>query len=135
MPRILVANDEPDLVEACQAILEGAGHIVRTVVDGPTALDAVRSWRPDVVVLDWVMPKMDGVTAIRALRGDSSSASIPIVMMSGSDGALEAAKDAGADAFLRKPFEPDELLSAVERLIRGRHAATTATLPDRSQPL
>ena len=64
MARILVANDNVDLLDCCRAILEADGHVVEAVADGQKTLWLARSWQPDLIVIDWVMPEMDGPTAI-----------------------------------------------------------------------
>ena len=77
MAQILLANDNCDLLECCRAILEADGHVVETVADGERTLRLARAWQPDVLVLDWVMPGMDGPTAIARLRADPATAHIP----------------------------------------------------------
>ena len=117
MARILVANDNVDLLDCCRAILEADGHAVEAVADGRKALWLARNWQPDLIVIDWVMPEMDGLTAIALLRADPTTARLPILLMSGTEGADEVATDAGADAFLRKPFHGEQLLAEVTRLL------------------
>jgi two-component system OmpR family response regulator len=115
--RILVANDDDDLLDTCQEALEAAGHSVRSMANGALALQAARLWYPDAVLVDWKMPDMDGPAFIRALRGDRAMAAIPILMMSGSEHGAEAAAQAGADAFLPKPFNAAELSGAIDQLL------------------
>jgi DNA-binding response OmpR family regulator len=115
--RIIVGNDQPEMVELCQLVLEVAGHTVRTVTDGQKAVALARGWSPDLVVLDWMMPNLDGIGAVAVLRGDAATASIPILMMSGSDGAEEVAMRAGADSFLAKPFGADDLIERVSTIL------------------
>jgi CheY-like chemotaxis protein len=117
LARILIANDDPDLLATCQDVLEGAGHSVRAVVSGAVAVAEARDWRPDGILVDWIMPDMDGGAAIRALRQDPATTSIPILMMSGSRGGADAAARAGANAFLAKPFGAADLVSAIEMLV------------------
>ena len=118
MARILVANDNVDLLDCCRAILEADGHEVEAVADGQKALWLARNWQPDLIVIDWVMPEMDGPTAIAILRADPTTAGLPILLMSGTEGTdADVAALTGADAFLRKPFQSDELLSEVARLL------------------
>jgi DNA-binding response OmpR family regulator len=117
MARILVANDDPDLVAICQDILEADGHSVLGVVGGSEALKEAHRWSPDAILLDWQMPDMDGTTAIRVLRADSRTASIPILMMSGAEDGPQVAARAGADGFLAKPFDAEELSAAMKVMI------------------
>jgi len=117
MAQILIANDNVDLLDCCQAILEAAGHEVETVADGREALRLARSWQPDVMVIDCVMPKLDGLTAIAALRADPATDRLPILLMSGTEGVEAAAAHSGADRFLRKPFQAEDLVAEVEKLL------------------
>jgi CheY-like chemotaxis protein len=117
MARILIGNDEPSLLQLLAEILEGAGHTVQIVADGSEAVQLVKQWRPDVVVLDLVMPKIDGAGAIKALRADPATADIPVLMISGSAHAAAVASQVGAMAFLAKPFTPAELVARVEEVL------------------
>ena len=117
MARILLANDNVELLDCCRAILEADGHVVEAVADGRQTLWLARTWQPDVVVIDWVMPEMDGPTAIAILRADPATATLPILLMSGTEGTDDVVAVTGADAFLRKPFRRDELRAGVARLL------------------
>jgi len=124
MAQILIANDNPDLLDCCQSILEAEGHVVRAVADGERAMAMALEWQPDAVVIDYVMPGTDGPTAIAALRAAPATANVPILLMSGTDGTEASAGRFGADAYLRKPFDAEELVAAVDRLLRvGERAA------------
>lgn len=116
MARILMANDDADLLDACREVLEAGGHEVRIVASGRNALGIALDWQPDLIIVDWVMPDMDGTTVISELRRDAATASLRILMISGSLNARVMAGRAGSDAFLAKPFEADELLRAVALL-------------------
>ena len=117
MARVLIANDDADFLEICRNVLEDAGHTVGWVEGGIRAVEEARRLRPDVIVVDFQMPDMDGVAAIRALRAAPETASIPILMMSGAGAGRESAKQAGANAFLEKPFRAEELIDSVNSLI------------------
>jgi CheY-like chemotaxis protein len=117
MARILLANDDLDLLELCQSLLEDEGHTVERVINGREALERAQTWLPDLVLLDWVMPELDGGSATKILRANPSTAAIPILMMSGSTDGEEQARDAGADAFLRKPFRAADLLRHIDNLL------------------
>ena len=119
MAQILVANDNCDLLECCRAILEADGHVVEIVADGEKAIQLARSWHPDAVVIDWVMPQSDGPSAIAALRADPATEGIPILLMSGTEEGETTSAELGADAFLRKPFVAKDLSAAVERLLEA----------------
>ncbi len=119
MPRILMANDDRDLLDTCREILEGAGHEVRSVAGGREAFAIALDWLPDLIIVDWVMPDMDGTTLIAELRRADATTSLPILMISGSLNARVIAGRAGSDGFLPKPFEAEELLRAVGLLLDG----------------
>ncbi|WP_374774663.1 response regulator transcription factor [Streptomyces sp. NBC_01310] len=116
--RILVVDDEPAVREALRRSLAFEGYAVQTAVDGLDALDQTASYSPDLIVLDIQMPRMDGLTAARRLRGTGSVT--PILMLTARDtvGDRVTGLDAGADDYLVKPFELDELFARVRALLR-----------------
>ncbi|GFH36696.1 response regulator transcription factor [Streptomyces pacificus] len=116
--RILVVDDEPAVREALQRSLAFEGYTADIAVDGADALAKVESCRPDLVVLDVQMPRMDGLTAARRLR--SAGSTLPILMLTARDtvGDRVTGLDAGADDYLVKPFELDELLARIRALLR-----------------
>ncbi|MFB6562839.1 response regulator transcription factor [Streptomyces sp. NPDC056400] len=122
--RILVVDDEPAVREALRRSLAFEGYAVQTAVDGLDALDKVASYAPDLIVLDIQMPRMDGLTAARRLRASSSVT--PILMLTARDtvGDRVTGLDAGADDYLVKPFELDELFARVRALLRRSSYAT-----------
>lgn len=126
-PRILVVDDEPQLRRAVRLSLEGHGYDVREVDDGASALKEFEAFRPDVVLLDLMLPDMSGVDVCRELR---TSYDTPIVVLSvvGDEGSKVAALDAGADDYLTKPFGIDELLARIRVALR-RGSATRAQRP------
>jgi CheY-like chemotaxis protein len=113
MAHITILDDECDLVEACQMILESNGHRVEPLSASKRALAVLRRVRPDLLLLDLVMPEVDGGEVVAALRRDDELRGTPILIMSALiDGAQQAA-EMGADGFLPKPFSADQLLSAL----------------------
>jgi two-component system response regulator MprA len=123
---ILIVDDEPGIREVIASSLEFEGYAVRTAPDGRTALAEVERSRPDLVLLDVLMPGLDGLTACRRLRAQDPH--LPVLMLTARDltGDRVAGLDAGADDYLAKPFELDELLARVRALLR-RGALTTDT--------
>ncbi|HEU5027782.1 MAG TPA: response regulator transcription factor [Spirillospora sp.] len=116
--RILIVDDEPAVRESLSSSLEFEGYRVAEAADGVTALQQVEAERPDLVVLDVLMPRMDGLTTCRRLR--AAGATMPVLMLTARDmvGDRVTGLDAGADDYLAKPFELDELLARVRALLR-----------------
>ncbi|MYW67828.1 response regulator [Streptomyces sp. SID8379] len=124
--RILIVDDEPAVREALQRSLAFEGYGTEVAVDGADALDKAAEYRPDLVVLDIQMPRMDGLTAARRLRATGSTT--PILMLTARDtvGDRVTGLDAGADDYLVKPFELDELFARVRALLRRSSYAAAA---------
>ncbi|MFD3455889.1 response regulator transcription factor [Streptomyces sp. NPDC058691] len=116
--RILIVDDEPAVREALKRSLAFEGYETALAEDGLAALDQVDVYRPDAIVLDVLMPRMDGLTTARRLR--SSGTNTPILMLTARDtvGDRVTGLDAGADDYLVKPFELDELLARLRALLR-----------------
>ncbi|MCX4994528.1 response regulator transcription factor [Streptomyces longwoodensis] len=116
--RILIVDDEPAVREALQRSLAFEGYDTEVAVDGADALDKATRYRPDLLVLDIQMPRMDGLTAARRIRGAGDTT--PILMLTARDtvGDRVTGLDAGADDYLVKPFELDELFARIRALLR-----------------
>ena len=118
--RLLLVDDDPGLRALLRATLDAVDVEVDDAEDAPSARAAIGQQRPDAIVLDVNLPGMDGLAFCRQLKSERETKEIPIVVLSGSDGGTaEAALEAGAESFLRKPFSPLELLAVVERLAGG----------------
>ncbi|MFB4320391.1 response regulator transcription factor [Actinomadura sp. 21ATH] len=124
--RILVVDDEPAVRESLTSSLEFEGYRVGAAADGALALESVERDPPDLVVLDVLMPRMDGLTTCRRLR--AQGATMPVLMLTARDmvGDRVTGLDAGADDYLAKPFELDELLARVRALLRRSAMAAPA---------
>ncbi|MFI0445954.1 response regulator transcription factor [Actinomadura sp. 6N118] len=124
--RILIVDDEPAVRESLVRSLEFEGYAVAEAADGAMALDRVARDEPDLVVLDVLMPRMDGLTACRRMR--AQGATMPVLMLTARDmvGDRVTGLDAGADDYLVKPFELDELLARVRALLRRSAMAAPA---------
>ncbi|MFI8189543.1 response regulator transcription factor [Streptomyces sp. NPDC085946] len=116
--RILIVDDEPAVREALQRSLAFEGYATEVAVDGADALEKAAAYRPDLIVLDIQMPRMDGLTAARRIRGAGDT--LPILMLTARDtvGDRVTGLDAGADDYLVKPFELDELFARIRALLR-----------------
>jgi DNA-binding response OmpR family regulator len=114
---VLVVDDEPKIVDLAREYLEHAGFAVLTAADGPSALRAARTRKPDVLVLDLGLPGMDGLDVARDLRRDSS---VPIVMLTARDDELDRilGLEIGADDYVTKPFSPRELVARIRAILR-----------------
>jgi len=128
LARVLVVDDEPALRDALESSLAFEGYEVATASDGVEALDAIAENKPDLVLLDIMMPRMDGLTAVRRLR--SRGDNVPVLMLTARDavGDRVTGLDVGADDYLAKPFELDELLARVRALLRRNSIVQAAGL-------
>nr|WP_125261924.1 response regulator [Streptomyces alboflavus] len=120
--RVLVVDDNKVIRQLIRVNLELEGFEVVTAADGAECLDVVHQVRPDVVTLDVVMPRLDGLRTAARLRSDPRTRGLPLVVVSAcTQYEVEAGIEVGVDAFLAKPFEPAELLGIVRQLVdRGR---------------
>lgn len=122
-PKILVVDDEPEAVELLEFNLKQAGYVVSTAGDGAEALKRARSQTPDMIVLDVMLPEMDGFEICKSLRLDSSTAKIPIIMLTAKAAEIDRVLglELGADDYLTKPFSPRELLLRIKKILgRGQ---------------
>ena len=118
-PLLFVADDDPLLLGLLEHKLKGAGFRVETAEDGLSAFEAMRRTRPDAVVLDALMPVMDGFETLQRIKADPTLKGVPVVMLTAlrqEEHVLNALKLGAAD-FLAKPFSPDELLARLSRLL------------------
>ncbi|MCE5199184.1 MAG: response regulator [Armatimonadota bacterium] len=116
--KILACDDEKHIVRLVQVNLERAGYEVVTANDGKEALEKVNSENPDLVVLDVMMPYMDGFEVLQNLRRNSATRDIPVIMLTAKAQDADVFKgwQSGVDCYLTKPFNPMELLSFVKRI-------------------
>ena len=114
---ILIADDERNILELCRLYLTKEGYTVETATDGQDALDRARRVKPDLVVLDIMMPKVDGIEVLRRLRKEGTT---PIIMLTarGDDVDKVVGLEIGADDYVTKPFNPRELVARVKAVLR-----------------
>ena len=122
MPTVLIVDDEQHirlLIEQTLEELEDDGVELQTAADGEMALDVVRNHKPELVFLDVMMPKMNGFEVCRAIKGDLGLAGTTVVMLTAKGQAYDRAEgmSAGADRYLTKPFDPDELLDVAREAL------------------
>ena len=130
--RILVVEDDPDIAQLVERYLEKASFTVERSANGREALDMIASRPPDVVVLDLMLPQVDGLEICRRLRGNEKTAAIPVIMLTarGDEAERIVGLELGADDYLPKPFSPNELVARVRALLRrvNRSAPAESTL-------
>jgi CheY-like chemotaxis protein len=126
-PAVLVVDDDPSLRELVSTTLKLEGYETMTAADGVMALELLTRCRFDVIVLDAVMPRMDGLTVLRAIRSNTETHDMPVLMLSGLGEVqhLQRGVDAGANGYLTKPFDFRSLLEHIERLTPAHDAAIT----------
>jgi DNA-binding response OmpR family regulator len=119
---VLIAEDDPKSAELLEAFLSGCDYEIRTAADGEQTLRQVASWKPDVVLLDVMMPRISGFEVCKRLRGDAATRDIGVLMITALDqpSDIDRAVDAGTDDFLTKPINKSELLLRVRSLLRSR---------------
>jgi len=120
--KIFVADDDPIVRKFLEAIFTDAGFEVTTASDGEKALAGIRETKPDLVIMDLVMPYRDGFEVCRAVRSTPAVRDVPVIILSMKDREADALKsfEVGADDFIRKPFNPLELLARVRKILDGR---------------
>ena len=119
MANVLVVDDEPDILLLHRLNLESAGHSVVLAADGMTALDRIAEQRPDCVVLDVMMPVLDGWGVLERLRGVADAPPVLVVSAKSAPADIDKALGLGARDFLAKPFDGEELLARVDALLAG----------------
>jgi two-component system phosphate regulon response regulator PhoB len=128
-PKILVVDDEPDAVELIEFNLKGAGYDVVTAPDGEEALKKARAILPDLIILDVMLPEVDGMEVCKILRRDQRTSGVPIIMLTAKAAEIDRVLglELGADDYVTKPFSPRELVLRVKRLLRsGKNAEEKA---------
>ena len=117
--RILVADDDVDIRELVEFKLSTMGHDIVAVGDGAAAIDACMAEKPDLAVLDVMMPGVSGLDAIRAIRAEPHLADLPVILLTAraQESDVETGFDSGADDYITKPFSPRELASRVQALL------------------
>ena len=120
MAEILIADDEPNQIELMKFNLEKNGFLIKSAFNGEQALDMIYEKKPNVLIADWMMPKMSGIELCKILRSNKDTMLLPIIMLSARSEEADKSLglDTGADDYISKPFSPRELVSRVKALIR-----------------
>lgn len=120
--RILIADDNPQGAELLEAYLTDSGHEIQTAADGEETLRKIAQWRPDLILLDIMMPKISGFEVCKRLRADPATREVAVLMVTALDqpSDIERAVEVGTDDFLTKPINKTELLLRVRSLLRAR---------------
>lgn len=119
--RILAVDDEKHIVRLIQVNLERAGYTVETAFDGQEALQKVADNPPDMIVLDWMMPQLNGMETLKRLKANPATENIPVIMPTAKSQDADVLKgwQSGVDSYLTKPFNPMELLAFVKRIFQS----------------
>ncbi|MEO5803873.1 MAG: response regulator transcription factor [Verrucomicrobiota bacterium] len=121
-PTILIIDDEPDAIDLLEFNLKNAGFQVKAATDGMDALAKARSILPSLIVLDLMLPEMDGFEICKLLRRDANTAAIPIIMLTAKAAEIDRVLglELGADDYLTKPFSPRELVLRIKKILERR---------------
>ena len=117
--RVLIVDDEPQFIDLMKTRLEANDYEVLTAYDGQEALDKVRQEKPDLIILDVGLPKIDGFEVIKALQTEEHFKNIPIIMLTGHTGAneIKTGMELGAVSYVQKPFKAETLLALIHGLM------------------
>jgi DNA-binding response OmpR family regulator len=128
MPRILVVEDDPDIAELIRHYLDKAGYAVDRLSSGGGVMARLKAQRPDLVILDLMLPELDGLMVCQAMRNNPETALIPIIMLTARSEEADriAGLELGADDYVTKPFSPKELTARVGALLRRLNRAAPA---------
>jgi len=121
LPKVLVVDDDRVIQQLLEVNLELEGYDVQIAGNGDEALKTLKSFQPDVVLLDVMMPKLDGREVCRRIKGDPATAHIPVVFLSAraQDMDVNSGLELGASAYVTKPFDPVDLLDTVQKVLAG----------------
>lgn len=119
MARILIVEDDAPTAELVKTVLESAGHTINSAGNGLEAIRLIKTDKPELVLMDVMMPVMNGFQALSILKNDPETDQVPVVMLTARSGDLDMAHGwaEGVDFYLTKPFSPTELITVVERIL------------------
>jgi len=117
--KILITEDSPTILEILKSVLEEEGYEVNAAADGQQALNLVKAEKPDLIILDLMLPKIDGYKVCRMLKFDEKYKNIPIIMLTARTNETDEklGKEVGADAYIKKPFQPEVVIDEIKKLL------------------
>lgn len=120
MPKILVVDDEPDVVRLVEFRLQREGFEILTCSDGRSALDLLETEKPDLIVLDIMMPLMDGMEVLRQIRSHRATSRIPVIMLTAKTASVtvDEARQLWVSDYVMKPFDPEKLVTKVKKALK-----------------
>ena len=129
---VLIADDDPNILRALGFLIRHQGYSVRTVTDGQEALDAIATDRPDLLLIDLMMPRANGLEVCKAMRADPAHRNLRIILLTarGSDGERAAGLAMGADAHITKPFAIGDVVDCVASVLRAPTTGAPASQAD-----
>ncbi|MGD9943388.1 MAG: response regulator [Burkholderiaceae bacterium] len=128
---VLIAEDEPHIVESLSFVLEREGYAVRAVLDGDTALRELRANAPDLLILDLMLPRMNGFEVLKAAKADAALRRIPVIVLTAKGQAQDRrmVEEIGAEGFMTKPFSNREIVERVRELAASQTAGRKLEAP------
>jgi DNA-binding response OmpR family regulator len=122
MPKVMVIDDEPFILMMIEDVLKFEGFDVVTLRDGRDAVERVRSEKPDLIILDWMMPEVSGITVSNALKSDPELSEIPVLMLTAKaqEDDEKLGLQSGVDRYITKPFSPRSLMEVVRKYVERR---------------
>lgn len=120
MPKILVVDDEPDVVKLVEFRMQKEGFEVLTAGDGRTGLGILEKEKPDLIILDIMMPLMDGMEVLRQIRAHRGSARVPVIMLTAKTASVtvDEARQLWVSDYVMKPFDPEKLVAKVKKALK-----------------
>lgn len=118
--RVLIAEDEPHIAESLSFVLEREGHVVSAALDGETALRMLRANAPDLLILDLMLPRVNGFEVLKTVKADAALQSIPVIVLTARGQAQDRRmiEEIGAEGFMTKPFSNHEVVALVREIVK-----------------
>lgn len=118
MKKVLIVDDDEGILEATRYAVELAGFEVKTVADPDNIIEITTAFKPNLILLDLLLAGKDGKEVLKELRGNAHTKNIPVIMLSAHPSAKDSAKEAGANDFIAKPYDIDDLVARIKKNIR-----------------